>query len=61
MWINRNVEKTITDFSKNFPVTILTGARQAGKTSILRRLFKDINYITLDDPIIANLAHKEPE
>jgi len=31
-------------------VVVVTGARQTGKTTLLRRLFADLNYINLDAP-----------
>jgi uncharacterized protein len=31
-----------------FPVVVLTGARQVGKTTLLRHLFPDYNYVSLD-------------
>ena len=32
-------------------ITVLTGARQTGKTTLVRELFPDYTYLTLDDPI----------
>ncbi|QQZ28678.1 ATP-binding protein [Thiothrix subterranea] len=32
-------------------ITVLTGARQTGKTTLVRALFPDYTYLTLDDPI----------
>ena len=32
-------------------ITVLTGARQTGKTTLIRKAFPDYSYITLDDPI----------
>ena len=32
-------------------ITVLTGARQTGKTTLVRVLFPDYTYLTLDDPI----------
>ncbi len=33
-------------------ITVLTGARQTGKTTLVRHLFPDYAYITLDDPVL---------
>jgi len=38
MYIKRLIEKTIIDTLKTFPVVILTGARQSGKTTMLKHL-----------------------
>ncbi len=39
---------------------MLTGARQAGKTTLLKSLFKGYTYVTLDLPSIAALAEEDP-
>ncbi len=43
------------------PVLVLTGARQTGKTSTLRRLFPNYGFVSLDLPTEAEQAEKEPE
>ena len=43
------------------PVVVLTGARQTGKTSLVRRLFPDHAYVTLDLPSEAEQAERDPE
>jgi predicted AAA+ superfamily ATPase len=42
------------------PVVVVTGARQTGKTSTLRRLFPDHRFVSLDLPSEAEQAEKEP-
>lgn len=44
-----------------FPAVLVTGARQVGKTSLLRHLFPDASYITLDFPGHAEAAQTAPE
>ena len=47
--------------SEQFPVLLLTGARQVGKTTLLRRLAgKDRRYVSLDDPAVRLLAQSDP-
>ena len=58
MWIERQIGNQITDLSKSFPALVLTGARQTGKTSLLRRVFPDHTYISLDSVEAAELAEK---
>lgn len=49
MYIQRAIEKTIVNISKNFPVLLVTGLRQVGKTTLLNSLAKeDSTYVTLD-------------
>ncbi|MCG2790697.1 MAG: ATP-binding protein [Actinomycetia bacterium] len=61
MYIKRLIEKTIIDTLKTFPVIILTGARQSGKTTLLKHLFSStFNYISLDELDIRSLAINDP-
>jgi len=47
--------------SKHFPVVVITGARQTGKTTLIKNVKKDAAYITLDYPRIRELAKTDPE
>ncbi|GAH03306.1 unnamed protein product, partial [marine sediment metagenome] len=61
MYIKRLIEKTIINTLKAFPVLILTGARQSGKTTLLKHLFSGtFNYISLDELDIRSLAINDP-
>ena len=61
MYIKRLIEKTIIDTLKTFPVVILTGARQSGKTTLIKHLFSStFNYISLDELDIRSLAINDP-
>lgn len=44
-----------------FPATLLTGARQAGKTTLARHVWPRANYASLDDPALAAQARLTPE
>lgn len=46
---------------KYFPCVTLTGARQTGKTTLLRSLLPDYNYVSLDLPSTAALAEETPD
>ncbi|MFW7379624.1 MAG: ATP-binding protein [Oligoflexus sp.] len=61
MWIQREISKKIATVAKQFPALVLTGARQVGKTSLLKRLFPHHNFVTLDLPSLSELAENEPE
>jgi hypothetical protein len=46
---------------KQFPVLLVTGARQVGKTTFLRHAARDARtYVTLDDPLALDLAVRDP-
>ena len=61
MYIKRLIENTLINASNTFPVVILTGARQSGKTTILKHLFeKTHTYLSLDEMDIRMLAVNDP-
>jgi hypothetical protein len=61
MWIERDVESRLKRSARTRPVVVLTGARQTGKTSTLRRLFPKHRFVSLDLPTEAEQAEKEPD
>jgi predicted AAA+ superfamily ATPase len=61
MWIPRDAEARLSRSARTRPVVVLTGARQTGKTSLLRRLFAKHAFVSLDLPTEAEQAEKEPE
>jgi len=61
MYINRAIEEKVLDISKSFPILLITGPRQAGKTTLLQKLGgSERNYVTLDDPDARFLAKGDP-
>ena len=60
MWIERSDTKKIINAVKTRPAILLTGVRQAGKSSLLQRLFKDVEHITLDKILLAEEASEQP-
>lgn len=61
-YIKRNIEEKLYQSIKNFPVVMITGPRQVGKTTLLKNLMKqkEYQYVTLDNPIERNLAKTDP-
>jgi predicted AAA+ superfamily ATPase len=41
MWIKGKYESTLKALAAQFSAVVITGARQVGKTSLVRRVFKD--------------------
>lgn len=58
-YINRSIEATIEKAAKMFSTVLITGARQVGKTTVLKHITKGIPYLTLDDPILLQSAVEE--
>lgn len=57
----RTLEKFFLVATRQFPVMLVTGPRQIGKTTFLRHLADESRtYVTLDDPMICTLAKEDP-
>lgn len=61
MYIHREIEELLSKALNQFPVCLITGPRQAGKSTLLQHLLRKFNYITLDDPFMRELANRDPE
>ncbi len=61
MWIERNNTDKILEAVRTRPVVLLTGVRQAGKSSLLKKLFPVADYVTLDKILMAAQAQENPE
>ena len=50
-YISRHLEKVILEVTKEYPVVLVTGPRQVGKTTMLQKLMEgtDRAYVSLDD------------
>ena len=61
MYIKRHLETTIEKLSGCCKVLLVTGPRQVGKTTLLRRLAEgNRTYVTMDDINVRSLAMTEP-
>lgn len=66
-YIKRATEETVARLSDMFPVLLVTGPRQVGKTTLLQKLAEtqksnglERKYVTLDDPDARFLAQRDP-
>ena len=59
-YVPREIEKELKKISAQFPVTLLTGPRQTGKSTMLSHLFPRYQYITFDDSSLRLSARKDP-
>lgn len=62
MYITRTIEKAAKAISETYPVLLVTGPRQVGKTTLLQKLaLSERKYVTLDNPTFREIANNEPE
>jgi len=62
MYIKRTVEEQIKKVNDYYPVLVLRGPRQVGKSTILLKIKpSNMKYVTLDDLNIRSLALSDPE
>lgn len=60
-YIKREIEKEFKRIKNLFPVVIITGPRQSGKTTLCRNVFPDYNYINLERISIREQIMESPE
>lgn len=60
-YIPRHIEAAIQAQSYAYPVVLVTGARQVGKTTLLGSLYSDLPMEHLDDPSISLRAKEDPK
>ncbi len=62
MYITRTMEKEIIKASKNYPVIMVCGQRQVGKSTMLYHIKEENRkYVSLDDRNARRLAHEDPD
>lgn len=61
MYYHRQLEKRIIETAKEFACITLYGARQTGKSTMIRTLFPNYEYVTLDNGKERDLASNDPE
>ena len=60
MYYHRHIEPVVSRIAVRKSVLVLTGARQVGKTTMLKEVYKDINYVTLNRPLVRESAKENP-
>lgn len=61
MYIHRQLEPKFLRMSNFFKAVLVTGARQVGKTTMLKHLSNNRTYISLDDTDTLALAKEDPK
>lgn len=61
--IKRNIQSVIEDTTQHYPITLLTGPRQVGKSTLLYNAFleKGYSYVSLDDSLKLSIAITDPK
>lgn len=58
--IPRELQEIIKKRASQFPFVAVTGPRQSGKSTLLRNIFKDYDYVSLEDLDERDLAERDP-
>ncbi|MFZ5770565.1 MAG: AAA family ATPase, partial [Thermodesulfobacteriota bacterium] len=61
MWIEREISSDLHEIASSFPVVVMVGPRQVGKTSVLERCFPSHSYVSLDVAAHAEMAETRPD
>ncbi|WP_276089833.1 ATP-binding protein [Pedobacter sp. JY14-1] len=59
-FIKRQIYNQIELQQSKFPILALTGPRQSGKTTLLKQIFPNYKYVSLEDPDLRSFAENDP-
>lgn len=59
-YIERHISGTVSSSFETFKCVVVTGARQTGKSTLIRHMFPDMRYVPIDDPLIEEQATLNP-
>lgn len=60
-YVKRIISKKILNLFENFPIIVIVGARQVGKSTLLKHLFPNFSYVLFDPSIDIENARRDPE
>jgi len=60
MYIPRNAETRLQLFANGYPVVVVTGPRQSGKSTLVRHAFPEHHYVSLEDLDVREFAETDP-
>src|SRR5690606_29713055 len=59
-WIARTLTMEVGKLAQQFPIIAITGPRQSGKTTLLKTLFSEYTYVSLENPDNRAFAAEDP-
>lgn len=59
--VRRNLADSLARLASKYPVISITGPRQSGKTTLVREVFPQHEYVTFENPDIRQRAMADPE
>jgi predicted AAA+ superfamily ATPase len=61
MYIKRDLENVIRTGAKQVPIIAVIGPRQSGKSTLIKKMFKDYMYLDMQDAEIFDFANSDPK
>ena len=58
--VTRTIINAINELIQVYPIIVLTGPRQSGKTTLLRNMFTEYRYVSLENPDNRSFAENDP-
>jgi hypothetical protein len=59
--IYREIIPKIKELAKKYPIIVITGPRQSGKTTLVKEVFKKADYFNLESPDILEMVRSDPK
>ena len=60
IFVERQIKEKLLYLINTFPIVALTGCRQCGKSTLLKKIFPDWQYVSLEDLDIREIAQNDP-
>ena len=60
-YIKRAIEDVVERSAKTFKCVLITGARQTGKSTLMKHLYSNVKQVSFDDPFVEEQAKNNPE
>ncbi|MCQ2397673.1 MAG: ATP-binding protein [Sphaerochaetaceae bacterium] len=58
--IEREIKDKLTEIAREYPVILIQGPRQSGKTTLCKMLFTDKPYVSMETPDVRERAENDP-